>query len=292
MYEIRHLKPASCFSTQKGGKYLYPSCKECKGKLCAKYVKDKRFSRFLADGPIKCVGCEKLFRATDFLLTDLKNGLPRCKPCKESMGVKPGRMRRDDIKAHVRYLKGVPCADCGIPYSPWVMDFDHVRGKKKFNLSRAYRKVSSIRRTSEEASKCEVVCANCHRDRTQKLHEKSRLDSSSVYVPDVVKPLPGQTWYEANKARIAARIKIRRLETAAFIRSLKDGKPCVDCDTVHPYWRLEFDHLREKTISVSHILKEKHWGRKRILKEVAKCDLVCANCHRDRTQDRMLEEAS
>lgn len=62
-------------------------------------------------------------------------------------------------------MKTVPCMDCGNSYHPYVMDFDHVRGEKKFNLSKAGNRFS--RETIlEEAAKCDIVCSNCHRMRT------------------------------------------------------------------------------------------------------------------------------
>ena|SRR5258708_29140216 len=71
--------------------------------------------------------------------------------------------------------KDKPCADCGVKYPYYVMDFDHL-GKKKFTISKAVRKASiSLALLIEEIGKCEVVCANCHRARTQKrLLEKLR----------------------------------------------------------------------------------------------------------------------
>lgn len=61
-------------------------------------------------------------------------------------------------------LKDVPCADCGVRYPPWVMDFDHVRDEKEFNIAKmTYQKPEVIER---EAEKCDVVCSNCHRQRT------------------------------------------------------------------------------------------------------------------------------
>ena len=62
-------------------------------------------------------------------------------------------------------LKDVPCADCGVRYPPRVMDFDHVRGEKKFIMSQGvwHRSWESI---LEEVEKCDVVCSNCHRLRT------------------------------------------------------------------------------------------------------------------------------
>lgn len=46
------------------------------------------------------------------------------------------------------------------------MDFDHVWGEKKFNLSSAATGRHKIRIIEEEIAKCDIVCANCHRVRT------------------------------------------------------------------------------------------------------------------------------
>ncbi len=65
-------------------------------------------------------------------------------------------------------IKNKPCADCGKIYPPWVMDFDHRDKKLKLgNVSKlALRKFWSIERIKEEIKKCDLVCANCHRERT------------------------------------------------------------------------------------------------------------------------------
>lgn len=62
-------------------------------------------------------------------------------------------------------FKRKPCDDCGVQYPPYVMQFDHRDPTtKKFNLSRAekYPKQQVL----EEIAKCDVVCANCHAERT------------------------------------------------------------------------------------------------------------------------------
>lgn len=57
------------------------------------------------------------------------------------------------------------CADCGFIADPAALDFDHVRGEKRFNLGgNASMSWAAIR---AEVQKCEVVCANCHRTRTR-----------------------------------------------------------------------------------------------------------------------------
>jgi hypothetical protein len=66
-------------------------------------------------------------------------------------------------------IKSSPYMDCGVKYPPYIMDFDHVRGTKKFSISLAPRRCLSIERLLEEVEKCDVVCSNCHRERTFKL---------------------------------------------------------------------------------------------------------------------------
>lgn len=61
-------------------------------------------------------------------------------------------------------FKNNPCRDCGITYHPVAMQFDHVRGTKKFEVGLANRK--SRKSILKELKKCELVCANCHALRT------------------------------------------------------------------------------------------------------------------------------
>ena len=67
------------------------------------------------------------------------------------------------------YLKEHPCIDCG-EKNPVVLDFDHVRGKKKAPLSRLVGTGVSIDTIKKEISKCVVRCSNCHRIKTAKEH--------------------------------------------------------------------------------------------------------------------------
>lgn len=62
--------------------------------------------------------------------------------------------------------EGKSCMDCGRSYPGFVMDFDHVRGQKEFELSRAHKRQITVVRLAEEVAKCDLVCANCHRIRT------------------------------------------------------------------------------------------------------------------------------
>ena len=63
------------------------------------------------------------------------------------------------------YLSTHPCIDCN-EKDPIVLEFDHVRGAKRANISQLLSYGSSIGVLKHEISKCEVRCANCHRRRT------------------------------------------------------------------------------------------------------------------------------
>lgn len=81
------------------------------------------------------------------------------------------------------------------------------------------------------------------------------------------------------------RKKHRRLEKKArwesVIANALVGKSCVDCG-YNNWLALEFDH-RDPTEKTYDISKAKHCCEKTLLKELAKCDVVCANCHAIRT---------
>lgn len=80
--------------------------------------------------------------------------------------------------------------------------------------------------------------------------------------------------------------RLQRDGRKAFIIGLK-RKPCLDCGGVYPVQVMDFDHRPEagpKRFQVSSGAF-KH-SRESVLAEIAKCDLVCANCHRVRTVRR------
>ena len=72
------------------------------------------------------------------------------------------------------------------------------------------------------------------------------------------------------------------------MRESKEGKACTDCGVVYPHYVLEYDHLPDSGKKECHPaeIPKKGWGIKRIQEELAKCEIVCANCHRERTYSR------
>ena len=76
--------------------------------------------------------------------------------------------------------------------------------------------------------------------------------------------------------------KDRRLQ---IIRDAK-SKKCADCKKRHPYWRMQFDHLPGSK-KVAPISMMRYASLVKLMAEIEKCEVVCANCHADRTHARV-----
>lgn len=73
-----------------------------------------------------------------------------------------------------------------------------------------------------------------------------------------------------------------------LVRQLKAG-PCIDCGNSYPHYVMEFDHARGEKIGTIAALASKV-SLARLVAEIEKCDLLCANCHRIRTYVRRIAE--
>ena len=71
-----------------------------------------------------------------------------------------------------------------------------------------------------------------------------------------------------------------------FIRRQKEGRPCTDCGITWPYYVMQFDHVPGRGQKLFMLSQSHGHGQEAIMHEIAKCDLVCANCHLIRTQAR------
>lgn len=74
------------------------------------------------------------------------------------------------------------------------------------------------------------------------------------------------------------------------IEKLKSN-PCVDCGNSYPYYVMEFDHVPERGKKINNIscfIGNRSINSKTVQDELAKCDLVCANCHSIRTHNRLI----
>ncbi len=79
--------------------------------------------------------------------------------------VNAGRTRRRrSLKHFINAVKTTAgCTDCGYDAYAVALDFDHVMEKRRLISVNC----KSIRSAVEEMERCEVVCSNCHRVRTE-----------------------------------------------------------------------------------------------------------------------------
>ncbi len=92
--------------------------------------------------------------------------MPYCN--KEDQYAAMQKHRDGNRKKLLAYLLEHPCVDCG-ESDPVVLEFDHVRGEKRFTIARAVSgSTRSWKLIKIEIDKCEVRCANCHVRRTAK----------------------------------------------------------------------------------------------------------------------------
>ena len=81
----------------------------------------------------------------------------------------------------------------------------------------------------------------------------------------------------------------KRTEIRMMLAKIKEESGCMDCKEKYPYYMLDFDHVRgNKNNNLSYMVRFDTIDD--IHKEVEKCDIVCANCHRKRTYDRVLNK--
>jgi hypothetical protein len=87
-------------------------------------------------------------------------------------------------------------------------------------------------------------------------------------------------WHEANHERLIENNKRFRKRRAQWLQELKESLSCIKCGESR-WWILDFHHRnpQEKEMNMASFMH--HFGMKRILEEIEKCDVLCANCHRD-----------
>jgi hypothetical protein len=114
---------------------------------------------------------------------------------------------------------------------------------------------------------------------------------------------PQRRYYERNRSAVIARSKQWRLthrklfnRRAEALRKVRDrirrdavnelkDNPCTDCGFSYPVECMQFDHVRgRKRFEIGDRAGHYRWAT--VLKEIIKCDLVCANCHCIRTKER------
>jgi hypothetical protein len=87
-------------------------------------------------------------------------------------------------------------------------------------------------------------------------------------------------WYAKNSDHAKAKVTDRRQELKQWFKELKSDMKCNRCPENNPAC-LDFHHTGKdrKDINIYNAVN-RGWSKQRILKEIAKCEILCANCHR------------
>lgn len=71
-----------------------------------------------------------------------------------------------------------------------------------------------------------------------------------------------------------------------YLAWVKTDVPCLDCKVVYPPYVMQFDHIADDKDRAVAALAQAGASLDRLKAEIAKCELVCANCHALRTHQR------
>jgi hypothetical protein len=201
------------------------------------------------------------------------------------------------------------CARCGFA-DYRALEFHHEGAQdKEFNLADMVRRAHSREHILKEIAKCAVLCSNCHRithagERPEPARADAALPASDTAgrrprLPaarrvcryclveqdescfEVCKTLGGRV-YRRHKCRACKRATQRRRKDRllAALEALKKTLRCTECGFGDPR-AFEFHHPegKKKAFAVGDMVKDNR-SLGAIEREIAKCVVLCANCHR------------
>lgn len=125
-------------------------------------------------------------------------------------------------------------------------------------------------------------CAECRRRREREEHRQTLSPERRAGLEQRDAESPEQRENRLQRSR-AVSWRARREKKRSIMLAHK-RRPCSDCGGIFHPDAMEFDHREGKVGEVSSLVMK--CGTQKILDEIAKCDLVCANCHRVRTANR------
>jgi hypothetical protein len=139
-----------------------------KTRVCTKCMKRRALGSFA--GSPQCRECRRVYFAAynrrrygspEGRAKELQRGKDRYRTV--------GRGRRLERKKKLIAMLGGACVCCGYNKSAAALDFHHRDRKKKVECVSRFLAVDteiSFRKALKEARKCDLICANCHREET------------------------------------------------------------------------------------------------------------------------------
>lgn len=132
-----------------------------------------------------------------------------------------------------------------------------------------------------------IRCSKCQELRYPSefnVRGRRRIGSECLECEKAFSRLRSSRSYYRDKQTYIRKAKERREKIKQYIREIKEKTGCADCRQKLPYYCLDFDHIRDKTDNISTLLRNASMAK--VVAEIQKCEIVCANCHRQRTFER------
>lgn len=216
-----------------------------------------------------------------------------CKRCAIEQTV----ARQRQMKAQAIAYKGGCCQRCGYNRCGGALEFHH-RDPAAKDFSLAHVGTTTFEKIKPELEKCDLLCANCHRETHAKVAERIRppitlpKGATTKRCPSCRENLPLDAFYDRQTKRGAGsfckhctcRNTIKRQRRRKQYAVDYKGSCCQRCGYDRYVGSLEFHHRdpAQKDFSVSSAKMKKF---ELIKDELDKCDLLCANCHREAHAD-------
>lgn len=132
------------------------------------------------------------------------------------------------------------------------------------------------------------TCRVCRNAKAAEAFAWHYLDVSRVTICRECQKAVSRASHVKHIVKRRAASKSRRLDARNWVRQQK-SRPCFDCGVAYPFCVMQFDH-RDGIDKVDDIARLATRAMKPTLeREIAKCDVVCANCHANRTYLRAKE---
>ena len=147
------------------------------------------------------------------------------------------------------------------------------------------REISYLKENYSANPNMEEMCKKLNKSSRAILHKGTRLGLSRgrhlsrVYPERTPRIVIEKRYYHKNREKIYIRKKERLTKMREELKNMLGGK-CSKCGYDKCLSALDFHHIsKEKEGNISYFIKD--FSKEKSLKEIKKCILLCANCHRE-----------
>lgn len=270
-------------------------------------------------GAIKSCGCHKAYAANNYFnVQHSDNNIRKCKICGAEFtgfqgdnrifcyvcspvstpNVSATTARKRALKHVLVEYKGGKCAICGYNQCEGALQFHHLNASEKdFTLADIKPNKISIEELKAEADKCTLLCANCHSEQHEVIDKVGTvmrlppkdLQSTESRICRICStnfiPNNPNRYYCYNcvpwGVDLSTSKRIRKKSLKHMLIEYAGGK-CQKCGYDNCDNALHFHHKNpeDKEFGIARArLDGEKFTIEKVLVEVDKCDLLCANCH-------------